>query len=425
MKIITLSGEQFTEFAKRHRYRSFYQTVNYGKLMKIDGYDYHLLGFLNNSNELIGATMILFKKIFFNYKMAYAPFGFLVDYTNNDLVEEMTEKLKVLLLKQKFIYLKINPRIECSRRDKNGNIKSYNPEINDITEILQNNNYIHHGFNNYFESIKPRWNAILRLTASNENLYKDLSKQVKNKISKAKKCGIEIREADLENKDEINTFFEFIKRKHDRSLKYYQKLLKEFNGNAKIYFAVLNTEKYLIQSKDNHEYELNKNELLNYKLQEASRTASTLDKIISQKMESDKIVGFSQKHLIDATNLYSKHPEGIIVAGILTIEYEGEISLIIEGFNKKYSEYDPNYLLKWGLIEKFNKEEKNVFNLNGIVGEFKEPNQYEGLNESKLGFGADAVEYIGEFDLIINKTIYGIYERRKLKKEKKEAKKTS
>ena len=146
-----------------------------------------------------------------------------------------------------------------------------------------------------------------------------------------------------------------------------------------------------------------------------------VDKIINQKMESDKIVANCQKHLVDATSLFSKYPKGIIVGGILTIEYEDEVSLIIEGFDKKYSEYDPNYLLKWLLIEKYNKEEKGSFNLNGIVGEFKTPNKYEGLNESKLGFGADAVEYIGEFDLIINKTIYSIYERRKLRKEKKGA----
>ena len=59
MKIITLTGNQFRQYAKSHKYRSYYQTVEYGKLMKIDGYDYHLLGFLNNSNELIGATMVL------------------------------------------------------------------------------------------------------------------------------------------------------------------------------------------------------------------------------------------------------------------------------------------------------------------------------------------------------------------------------
>ena len=416
MKIITLTGEQFTEFAKTHRYRSFYQTVSYAKLMKLDGYDYHLLGFLNNSNELIGATMVLFKKVFFGYKMAYAPFGFLIDYTNNDLIEELTERLKRLLLKQKFIYVKINPRIECSRRDKEGNITSYNPEINDIMEILGKNDYIHQGFNNYFETMKPRWNAILKLTASNDNLYKDLSKQVRNKISKAKKCGIEVREA---KEDELQIFYDFIKKKHTRNYKYYQKLLKEFGDNAKVYFAVLNTKKFLEQSKENYEFELNKNELLNNKLQEASRSNINIDRLLSQKMESDKIVSTSQKHLINATQLFSKYPNNIIIGGSLIVEYENEENLIIEGFDKNYGDYDPNYLLKWDLIEKWNQEGKYAFNLNGIVGDFNDMNKYSGLNESKLGYGADAVEYIGEFDLVINKTLYNIYKRRTNKKNEK------
>lgn len=421
MKIITLTNEQFTEFAKNHKYRSYYQTINYARLMKLDGYDYHLLGFLNNSNELIGASMVLYKKIFLNYKMAYAPFGFLIDYSNNDLVEELTERLKRLLLKQKFIYLKINPRIECSRRNQDGEIIAYNPEINDIMEILQRNNYVHYGFNNYFETDKPRWNAILKLTSANDKLYTNLSKQVRNKINKAKKCGIEVKEAT--KPEDIEILYEFIKRKHNRDLKYYQQLLKEFYGSAKIYFSVLNTEKFLKQSKDNYEFELNKNELLNYKLQNADKNSPSYERIISQKMESDKLTANGSKNLQEATRLFSKYPNNIIVGGILTISYEDEENLIIEGFNNKYRDYDPNYLLKWELIEKFNKEGKTVFNLNGIVGEFKESNKYSGLNELKLGYNADAVEYIGEFNLIINKTIYNIYKHSLERKHKKDIKK--
>ena len=417
MKIITLSRDQFTEFAKNHKYRSFYQTVSYAKLMKLDGYDYHLLGFLNNSNELIGATMVLYKKVFLNYKMAYAPFGFLVDYSNNDFITEMTERLTRLLLKQKFIYLKINPRIECSRRNQDGDIISYNPEINDITEILQRNNYIHYGFNNYFETDKPRWNAVLRLNGSNETLYSNLSKQLRNKINKAKKCGIEVQEAKTE--EDLEVFYEFVKRKHSRNLKYYQKLIKEFEENAKIYFAVLNPESFLKQSKASYEEELDKNEAINQKLQQASTTNANIDKIISQKMESDKVTAISQQHLVEATKMFAKNPNKIIIGGLLTINYEGEENLIIEGFNPKYGDYDPNYLLKWELIEKWNKEGKLSFNMNGIVGEFKEHNKYSGLNEAKLSYNADAVEYIGDFELVINKAVYNIYKRRLEKKNKK------
>ena len=74
-------------------------------------------------------------------------------------------------------------------------------------------------------------------------------------------------------------------------------------------------------------------------------------------------------------------------------------------------------------IEKFNKEGKTIFNLNGIVGEFKEQNKYSGLNELKLGYNADAVEYIGEFNLIINKMVYNIYKHSLERKDKKKNKK--
>lgn len=422
MKIITLTGKQFSEYAKNHKYSSYYQSVEYGRLMKIDGYEYHLLGFLNNNNELIGASMVLFKKVFFNYKVAYAPYGFLLNYANNDIIEELTEKLKRLLLKQKFIYLKINPRIECSKRNKDGNITAYNPEINDIMEILQRNNYHHHGFNNYFEDTKPRWNAILKLSASNDILYGNLSKTIRNKISKAERLGVEIKEIDPNDKDDISTFFQFIRRKHDRSFKYYQRLIKEFGDKAKIYMGILNTRKYLENSKEAYEIELNKNEEVNMKLQEVSRKNTNIEKILTQKMESDKVLERAHKHLIDATKLYSKYPDGIKISGMLIIETENEADLIIEGFDKKYSDFDPNYLLRWELIKKWNLEGKKYFNMNGIVGEFKEVNKYSGLNESKLGYNADAVEYIGEFDYVINKTVYNIYKRKTEKELKKNEK---
>lgn len=414
MKIITLSEDKFTDFTNNHRYRSFYQTVNYAKVMKAEGYDYHLLGFINNSNELIGATMILFKKVFLNYKMAYAPFGFLIDYSNSDLVEELTNKLKKLLIKQKYIYLKINPRIHCSERDKKGNITAYNPEVNDILEILQKNGYIHYGFNNYFENQKPRWNALIKLTASNDNLYKNFNKQIKNKISKAKRCGVEVIEGTSED---LNTLFEFIKRKHNRSLKYYKNILKEYKDDAKIYLAKINTRSYIIQQKEAYEKEVIINEQYNQKLQELSRKGRNITNIINKKMESDKRLSNYQTNLVQATALFSKYPEGITIGGLLTIKYQNEMNLIIEGFNKKYNYFNPNYLLKWELIKKFNEEELSYFNLNGIVGEFKEKNKYSGLNEMKLGYNATAIEYIGEFDLIINKTVYNIYKKRLEKKK--------
>ena len=406
MKIITLSEEQFDTFSRNHKYKNLYQTSNYAKTMKIEGYDYHYLGFMNNSNELIGATLLIYKKIFFTYKFAYAPYGFLIDYTNQDLVEELTKKLKKLLIKQKFIYIKLNPLIHCAERKSDGKIISYNPEINDILEILKRNGYIHHGFNKYFENYEPRWTAISKFTTTNDKLYFNLNKQTRNKINKATRSGIEIYKGTHED---LETLYEFIKRKRNKSKKYYQTILENYKDDAEIYLACINPSKYVQYSQALYESELSKNELCNQKLQDKSGKGKDITKIINLKMESDKKLSIYQSNLLKATQLYQEHPENITIGGCLIIKYDKGINLIIEGFNKEYKDFNSNYLLKWEIIKKFNNDGYTYFNLNGICGEFDEKNKYSGLNEMKLGYNASAIEYIGEFDLIINNTVYNIY----------------
>ena len=278
---------------------------------------------------------------------------------------------------------------------------------------LQKNGYNHSGFNNFFENEKPRWNAILKLTASNENLYKNLSKQTRNKINKAIRCGIEIHKG---TEKDIDILYEFIKRKHHRSLNYYRNILKEFKDEATIYLAKINTKEYVEKSKDAYEKELEINELYNEELQENSRRGKDITAIINKKMESDKRLAIYQSNLVQATNYFGKYPDGLTVGGLLAIQYQNSMNLIIEGFNQKYRRFNPNYLLKWEFIKKLNLEEYQYFNLNGIVGEFKEKNKYSGLNEMKLGYNASAVEYIGEFELVINKVIYNIYQTKLQKK---------
>lgn len=419
MKIITLKEEEFDRFAKNHKYKSLYQTSNYAKVMKTEGYDYHFLGFINNSNDLIGATLLLYKKVFMTYKVAYAPYGFLIDYTNNDLIEELTTRLKKLLIKQKFIYLKINPLVHCAERDKTGKIISYNPEINDILEILKRNGYLHHGFNKYFENNKPRWVAITKLTTNNEKIYQQLSKQTRNKINNANKKGVDIIKVDKTDKENLKIFYEFIKRKRNKSIRYYKALLDNFQEEAELYFAYINPEKFVKYSQSYYEKELEKNEEYNQILQERSKRGLSVKKIINTKMESDKNLSIYQNNLLKATRFFQEQPNGIVIGGALIIKYEKGVNLIIEGFDKNYRDYNPNYLLKWEILKEYNNEGYNYFNLNGISGEFETKNKYSGLNEMKLGYNASAIEYIGEFDLIINKTTYSLYKKKMDKKGKR------
>ena len=61
------------------------------------------------------------------------------------------------------------------------------------------------------------------------------------------------------------------------------------------------------------------------------------------------------------------------------------------------------------IFQDYNTRGFKYLNLNAIVGEFQEKNQYSGLNEMKLGFNTTVTEYIGEFDIILNSFSYNLY----------------
>ena len=183
MKIVKLTPEQFDNFSVNHPLHTYYQTSAYGNLMSSEGFDPHYYGFINDQNILIGASLILIQKLFLGYKYAYAPRGYLIDYDNKDLIIDVTNKMKRFLAKNSIIFLKIDPPVVNNKRDKDGNILR-SPYTNDLIPFLTKIGYDYFGDNKFFGTLKPRWNAILKVTGSSKTLFENFDHSVKNKIRK-------------------------------------------------------------------------------------------------------------------------------------------------------------------------------------------------------------------------------------------------
>ncbi len=420
MKVITLEEEQFERFARTHRYRNYYQSASYAHTMIQFGFKAHYLGIIDEMDNLIGATLLLYKEVFMNNKFAYAPRGILFDYTNSFVVKELATKLKNLLGKQGFMYLKIDPFIPTTIRDEFGNIINMNNEANIILENLKNAGFQHKGNNLYFENEKSRFEALVLLNKNINSLFQSFDKRTRHKIRKAERSGIKIYK-DLNYN--VETLYNFVKRKHTRPLKYYKELCKNYKGNIDLYYAKLDTEQFVINSKKLYEEEMDKNDKLAKLIQDPSKKGISQRNTLNKKMESDKLINTYKKDLVLATKLLKEYPEGIIVGGALAISYDHAAYLVIEGFNTKYKALNPNYLLKWQMMMDYQQKGYKYFNLNAVSGEFKEENDYEGLNEMKLGYGSVVTEYIGEFDLILNGLTYNLYRSFNKEKENKQQKK--
>ena len=406
MEIIQITKEEFDNFAENYEIKNFYQTGSYGTLMDRHSFDDYYLAMKDESGNYKAATLILIKKELLGYKWGYCPRGYLIDFNNFDLLETFTKLLTQFLNKRNFMFVKIDPYIIYKSRDKKGNVI---PGIDNskIFDELIHIGYEHTGFNLNFENLKPRWNAVTT-TNSTENLFSRFSKEIRNKIRKADKMGIEILEGDASS---VKQFYSLVDKKHSRRLNYYLDMMEILGKKdmIKLYFAKLDTAKYIEKSKTLFEAEEKRNNEINQELEENINSNNTTN-IIKRKMASDILLNNCKQNVINATNLYKEYPSGVIVGASAIIKYNKEIFFLIDGYKQEFKRYCPNHYLKYQIMNFYRKEGYTRMHLNGISGDFNKSSAFYGLTRFKLGFAAEIEEYIGEFTLIINKGKYKSYQ---------------
>ena len=347
------------------------------------------------------------------YKISDANIMSKHEFKGNLFNSLLSSRLKKLLSKQGFISITIDPYIPVNIRNKDGKIININNEANISLENLKASGYNYLGPNLFFESEKPRFEAIITLNQNIKDIYQLCEKRVRHKIKKAIRSGIEIYKG---SEKDLPIFYDLIKKKYNKPLNYYIDLYNNFNTNIDLYFAKLNTETFVITSRLQYEREIETNNNLANKIQNTTKI-NVKNKLINEKMESDKLVNTYKKNLVWATNLLKANPEGLIIGTTLNLSYDNVCYLIIEGFNQNFKTLNSNYLIKWKMINDYKNRNFKYINLNAVSGEFSKATKYSGLNEMKLGFNSLITEYVGEFELIISPLPYNLYKN--LNKEKK------
>ena len=408
MKIVKLSAEQFNKYASQHRYRNYYQTSQYANVMVKFGYHAQFLGIATDDNKLIGATLLMYKEVFMGNKVAYAPHGILFDYEDFENTKEMVKILKKTLSKQGIMFIRIDPYIPLTIRDNEGNTMNFNNKGNQIIENLTKSGFKYKGKTLYFETEKPRWEALVLLQKDIREIFNKVDKRTRNKLRRASNSGVEVYK---DNNKDITTFYRFVAKKEKKPINYFKTLCNSFEDSIDIYYAKINTETYLINSRRNYEKEVEFNETLAEKVQDMNLDIKDRETYLNKKMESDKLITVYKNNLLKATDLLKSNPDGIPIGTAMVIKYDNAAYLIAEGIDEEYGALNASTIIKWQLIEDYNNQGFKYVNLNGVVGDFENQNEYSGLNESKLGFNSIITEYVGEFDMVLNNLMYSWYQK--------------
>lgn len=394
MKIKEISFLQFDNFANNHNLSSYHQTSRYALLMSNHGYDYDYIGYVDQADNIIAASLILYKKIGLRDYYGYAPKGFLIDYFNTELVANFTRDLKEYYRNKNFTFIKINPEIAIGEITFNPLQIKYNQNVL-IRNTLKKNDYFKLKDNVYFESLIPRYNAFIYTPSYSTS---NLKKNIKNKLNQSARKGLVFEKA---SRDQIDELYKFIKAKKKRDKFYYQDYYNSFanEDKADLFLISIDYEQFLINTKSAYEKELDINSRYNLEIQ-----INPTEKKINTKMNSDKTLLKYKTDIVEATNGLRDNKK-VYIAGALTIKHNNRVHIVVSGYDKKYERFNPNHFLHYQIIEHY-KKDYTFIDLNGLTGDFTNANPYYGLNKFKLGFNPKVYEFIGEFDLIINELKY-------------------
>lgn len=406
MKLTELDKQEFAEFSENNPQALFFQTPYWIEIKEQNNWSGKIVGFKENG-EIIAATVLLFKKTpGLNAKLAYAPRGFLLDYSNFNLLEEFTKEIKKYLKTQNAFFLKINPYVDYQLRDVDGNIIEGTKQ-DFLMAKLQELGYIHNGFyidQDSKDDLEPRWISVLDIDGKSfDELYKNMRSGTKWGINNSKKNFITILEADEEKLFEFKNLMVHTAERRgfiDRPLSYYQemyKVLKRENA-VKVLLAEIDFKALLDFSQEKFDKNSNRLSVIKDNPKKAKEAAEIEFEqgCLAERIETLKgnIAEFGEKK---------------VIAGGWYIMHGKEIVYLFGASYKPFMKYNSQYLLQQVMIEYGTQNGYEKFNFYGIDGNFDKNSKHFGLFDFKRGFGAVVHELIGEFDLIISKPTYTLY----------------
>ena len=409
MYIKELTINEFNKFSDSFPNVSIYQTSEYGIVMSNEGFSSLYIGLIDDNENITGAALLLTENNK-GLKYAYSPNGFLIDYNNYDLVNNFTKELKKFLKKRKIVAVRFNTMIIKNSIDYKNNNMNGNMYFDDILKNLIKEKYKHFGFNNFFESIKPSYNAVINLNDNLNKIFNNISENTRKIIEEADNQGIKIIKGTINTLDYL---YDEVKDKYGREKKYYENMLNVFSAKDMIdyYYAKLDTDEYLVyvQKKINDQAKLCVK--INDEIFKNRKNDNT--ELIDKKIFEENKLNDYKNELVYATALLKNRPDGVILASMLIGKYKNEVTILCNGINKEFKQFNAKHLMVWKFIEKYHNEKYKVFNLGGMTNPILRDERYYESNEFKLSFNSRCIEYLGDLEFVASGTLYTIYKNNK------------
>ncbi|WP_300349230.1 peptidoglycan bridge formation glycyltransferase FemA/FemB family protein [Clostridium sp.] len=426
-KFVEISSSEIDKFNESNRKGHIFQTSYWAELKK-DWKSKFIAGYDNENNVVITATILLRKAPYINKYMGYIPRSFTCDYTNKKLLIEFTEYLRDFAKKNNISFITIDPDIHLKENEEGLS------EGTEIKNFLKSLGYKNTDSKN-FEAIQP--NFVFRLPLPTEGEKMDIKKSVFKKFSSktrynikvAEERGLSVEVYDKEtlNEDVLDRFHEIMVTtgKRDNFLvrhrEYFKDMIDFLYPHCRLYMVKYSYEndfnrlsEKLKKQEDAKIKAINKIEELKVKF-EAETDEDKKSRIEKKINDQDKrmkeaerqIEGFNKK----LSDIEPFKGQEIYLSGSIYLYYGNKAWYLYGASENVLRDTMPNFAMQWAMICDSVDLGCDVYDFRGVSGDLNPENPLYGLYKFKKGFNGNFVEFIGEFDIVVDNGIYTLYKK--------------
>ncbi len=394
-----IDPKKHDEFVEKSVYCNLLQSSSWATVKS--NWSHEIVG-VYEGETLVASSLVLIKKLPLSFTMMYLPRGPIMDYDNQELVQFFFKAIKKWAKKRHCLFIKLDPGIHYSDYHL-GDQRIVNEDAIRKLKVLESTKVKHQGFPLDFSStIQPRFHMVVYANEFGEDcLTKKGAKNLKIALKKHLDTKIGYNTTYLDDFSRVMNCTESRKGISLRNKDYYKLLLDTYGQNAFLTVTYLDLdqtyheiyERYTKCQKDIEECPENATKKL-FKLEETNASLT-------------REVKFLEEQRI-------KHGSKVCVCGTLTVIYGKTSEILYAGMDNDFKRYMGPYLTWYKTIEECFERGCVSSNMGGVEGTLK-----GGLVDFKSVFHPTINEFIGEFDLPVNKMLYSLSEMAyKLRKHK-------
>ena len=401
--IQNVDSGRYEAFVRTHPTKShFMQSTAWGDFSAAEkGITPHYVGLEDEATgELRAAALLLERKPSLFPCYLYSPRGYVLDFSDSDLLREMTEGVRAFAKSRGAMFTAIDPDVERRAILPDGSPDPEGFDNQPIIDSLLALGYRHRGFNLGFEGREPRFTFRIDLTPDEKTIGKSFTGNVLKNIKKSHHYAVTVREGGYEDVDKLFDMITLTSKRDEfyaYPLSYYRNMYRCLakEGMSHLYIGTVDPAKTAELLKQELADTLARREKLKKEgpLQESRETEARLLREIPMFEEYAK-----------------QYPGEVTVSAHYVVRYgkrswavhAGSSGIMNETFCNNRTYYEKMMAQKAAgcvFMDQF-----------GTVGNPDSDPDFSSVHAFKRQWGGRYIEFIGEFDLVTKPFWFWLYE---------------